>query len=94
MESARAERHGEPAGLTFSGLVPMLGTTSLLPPAATPDPVSEDTTVNWPQVTHILELLDLLKAKTTGNRPVGESTLPDERLFDLPARYLEAVKRA
>ena len=46
------------------------------------------------QAKQMIDLLDVLKAKTAGNLTAGEAAVLDDLLFDLRMRYLEAVGRA
>ena len=86
----RAKSAGE---AEFGTLVLMFGTAAMLHLGATPDPVSGETKQDLPQAKRLIDLLDVLKAKTTGNLTMEESVILDNLLFDLRMRYLEAVKR-
>lgn len=94
MEAPEQHRTDESSGASFSGLVLMLGTTALVHLGAAPDPAGGETQVNLDQAKQVIDLLDVLKAKTAGNLTAAEARILDDLLFDLRMRYLEAVKRA
>lgn len=70
----------------------MLGTTALVHLGAAPDPVSGEKKADLAQAKYTIDVLDLLKEKTSGNLTAQESNLLDDLLFDLRMRYLEAIK--
>jgi len=77
----------------FSTLVLMLGTAAMVHLGVAPDPVSGEKKPDLGQAKQMIDLLDVLKAKTSGNLTVGEANVLDDLLFDLRMRYLEAVKQ-
>jgi hypothetical protein len=79
-------------GVTFGSLVLMFGTTALVHLGAAPDPVSGEQKADLEQAKHAIDLLDVLKEKTSGNLTTEESSLLENLLFDLRLRYVEAVK--
>ncbi len=81
-------------GGEFGSLVLMLGSAAMVQLGATPDPASGETKSNLPQAKQLIDLLEVLKAKTRGNLTAEESVLLDNLLFDLRMRYVEASKRA
>jgi hypothetical protein len=84
----------DPGEAGFSTLVLMLGTAAMVHLGAAPDPVSGEEKPDLGQAKQMIDLLDVLKAKTAGNLTVGESSVLDDLLFDLRMRYLEAVNQA
>lgn len=94
MEAADQDRTDESSAGPFSTLVVMLGTTALVHLGVAPDPAGGETKVDLGQAKQVIDLLDVLKAKTVGNLTAVEARLLDDLLFDLRLRYLEAVKRA
>ncbi|HEX9898238.1 MAG TPA: DUF1844 domain-containing protein [Candidatus Methylomirabilis sp.] len=94
MGRAEQEPHAaEAAGVTFSDLVLMFGTTVLLHLGLAPDPVSGEKKLDLIQAKQAIDVLDLLKGKTAGNLTPEESSMLENVLFDLRMRYLEAVRR-
>jgi hypothetical protein len=92
-KAEEASRDMEISGeVTFSGLVLMLGTTALIHLGAAHDPSSGETKVDPAQAKQVIDLLEVLKEKTTGNLTDQESRILDDLLFDLRMRYLEALK--
>ncbi len=89
-EQAHTDEGGETG---FATLVLMLRTAAMVHLGAVPDPVSGKAQVDLPQAKHLIDLLDVLKAKTAGNLTAGETAMLDDLLFDLRMRYLEALKR-
>jgi hypothetical protein len=94
METEEAGPTDESKEVTFDAFLLMLGTTALVHLGTAPDPSSGKTGVDLVQAKQVIDLLDVLKAKTAGNLTAGESQILDDLLFDLRMRYLEAVKRA
>ena len=94
MGEPEQHRTDESSEVSFSGLVLMLGTTALVHLGAAPDPASGETKVNLGQAKQVLDLLDVLKAKTAGNLTGAEARILDDLLFDLRLHYLDAAKRA
>jgi hypothetical protein len=94
MESEKQEGTRDSGDVGFSTLVLMFGTAVMVHLGAAPDPASGQTKVDLAHAKQMIDLLDVLKAKTTGNLTTGESTMLDDLLFDLRVRYLEAAKRA
>lgn len=94
MASETQDRTKDSGEVGFSTLVLMFGTAAMVHLGAAPDPVSGETKPDLTQAKHMIDLLDVLKAKTAGNLTAGESAVLDELLFDLRMRYLEAIGRA
>ncbi len=85
---------GEPAldAASFASLVLMFGTTGLAHLGATPPPEGGEARVDLEAAKQVIDLLDMLRTKTTGNLTAGETELLDGILFDLRMRYLEAER--
>jgi hypothetical protein len=92
MDGAGEPRGGSSSGMTFEGLVMLFGTTGLLHLGAAPDPTSGQRRVDLGQAKETIELLELLKEKTTGNLTTAEAEVLDGVLFDLRCRYVDAAK--
>ncbi len=78
----------------FGTLVLMFGTAAMVHLGASPDPVSGEKKQDLPQAKQLIDFLETLKTKTTGNLTPEESVILDNLLFDLRMRYLEAIERA
>ncbi len=91
-ESQSAGKGGE--GATFGSLVLMFGTTALMHLGMVPDPTGGARKPDLPQAKQVIDILDVLKDKTSGNLSAEESRLLEDLLFDLRMRYLEAMKQA
>lgn len=83
---------GAERGMTFEGLVMLFGTTGLVHLGAAPDPAGGERRVDLDQAKQTIELLELLKDKTTGNLTAVEAEILEGVLFDLRCRYVDAVK--
>lgn len=94
METGKQEQAGDSREAGLGSLVLMLGTAAMVHLGAAPDPVSGETKADLTQAKQVIDLLEVLKAKTAGNLTAGESAMLDDLLFDLRMRYLEAIKRA
>jgi len=70
----------------------LFGTTGLLHLGAAPDPTNGQGRVDLGQAKETIELLELLKTKTTGNLTTAEAEVLDGVLFDLRCRYVDAAK--
>ncbi len=91
-ESPSAGKEG--GEVTFSSLVLMFGTTALMHLGMVPEPAGGAKKADLPQAKQVIDILDVLKDKTSGNLTAGESRLLEDLLFDLRMRYLEATKQA
>jgi hypothetical protein len=94
MQSKNQEQEKDPEEVGFGALVLMFGTAAMVHLGAAPDPESGETKADLARAKQMIDLLDILKAKTAGNLTAGESAVLDDILFDLRMRYLEAAKRA
>jgi hypothetical protein len=94
MASETQDRTKDSGEVGFGTLVLMFGTAAMVHLGAAPNPVSGETKPDLIQAKQMIDLLDVLKAKTAGNLTAGESAILDDLLFDLRMRYLEAVRRA
>ncbi len=59
-----------------------------------PHPATGKPQRNLPAAKHAIDLLDVLEAKTTGNRDPDESALLSHVLYDLRLAYVRAVRGA
>jgi hypothetical protein len=94
MENEKQEQTKDPEEVGFGTLVLMFGTAAMVHLGAAPNPESGETKLDLAQAKQMIDLLDVLKAKTAGNLTAGESAVLDDILFDLRMRYLEAAKGA
>jgi len=94
MTSETQDRTKDSGEAGFSRVVLMFGTAAMVHLGAAPDPVSGETKPDLAQAKQMIDLLDVLKAKTAGNLAAGESAMLDDLLFDLRMRYLEVIERA
>ena len=69
-----------------------LGTQAMIALGLAPNPATEETTVELPQAKYTIDLLEMLREKTEGNRTEEETKVLMGLLFDLRMRYVEASK--
>jgi len=74
----------------FSTFVLSLGTSVLVHLGTTEDHETGETEINLPMARHVIDILAMLKEKTTGNLEEDENKLLDQLLFDLRLKYVEA----
>ncbi len=95
MAEPESQRGPDEAGeVTFSRLVLMFSTTALVHLGMVPDPAGGVKTIDLPQAKQVIDILDLLKDKTSGNLSPEEARLLEDLLFDLHLHYVESIKRA
>jgi hypothetical protein len=93
----RIEPPGGPRGqprADFASFCVMLYSDALVHLGQVPDPVSGQPHQDLEQAQFTIELLDLLKEKTEGNRTAEESGVLDEILATLRMAYVRANRRA
>ena len=85
----------EPAAgaITFSTFVLGLASTTLIHLGHSPNPESGATGLDLVLARQSLDLLELLRAKTTGNLSPDEEQLFQSVLTDLRLRFVEASRR-
>ena len=77
--------------LTFSGFVLSLATTAALHFGDLADPqTGRPADPDLPSAKRIIELLEMLQAKTKGNLIPEEEKLLDDLLYELHMRYVQA----
>ena len=81
-----------PAGPDLPGLFAMFASSVLVNLGEAEDPVSGDTHVDLDQAREGIDLLLLLRDKTTGNRTEQESRVLEEILYDLQIRFVRAAQ--
>ena len=86
-----ASAKGAPAGPDLQGLFVMFASSVLINLGAAEDPVSGDRHVDLDQAREGIDMLLLLRDKTTGNRTEQESGFLDEVLYDLQTRFVRAA---
>lgn len=84
-----AERTGGAPPPDFSFFCYTLGTQAMMALGLAENPVTKETKVDLVQAKYTIDLLDMLKEKTEGNRTDEESKVLMGLLFDLRMRYVE-----
>lgn len=77
--------------VTFSNFVFSLSTQALIQLGEIQDPESKKTVKHLSLAKHTIDLIGMLKEKTTGNLTKEEQALVDSALYDLRMRYVKAV---
>ncbi len=78
--------------LNFSTFVLSLSTQALAHLGEIPNPVDNQLSTDLVAAQHLIDLLAILKEKTTGNLDSSESGLLDTVLYDLRLKYVERVR--
>jgi hypothetical protein len=97
---AAPESQAPPAGgapapdevVSFSSFLLGLSTQALLHLGEIEDPVSGRVERDLGAAKHVIDILGILKDKTTGNLEQAEQQLLDAVLYDLRMRYVELVR--
>ncbi len=89
---AAPQAHETGVLLNFSTLVLSLSTQALAHLGEIPNPVDNRVSTDLVAAQHLIDLLAILKAKTTGNLDSSESGLLDTILYDLRLKYVERVR--
>ncbi len=77
--------------MDFSTFILSLNTSALIHLGDLPDPQSKQRTTNIEAAKHTIEILEILKAKTTGNLSEEEGKLLDDVLYDLRMKYVKVA---
>jgi len=86
----RAQDRGAP---DLQGLFIMFASSALVHLGEAPDPAGSDHQVDLDQARETIDLLLLLRDKTTGNRTDDESRLLEHLIYDLQMRFVKAAER-
>ena len=78
----------------FSFFCYSLGAQAMISLGLTEHPVTKRTEKDLPQAKHTIDLLEMLKEKTEGNRTDEESKILMSLLYDLRMRYVELSRNA
>jgi len=79
--------------VAFSTFILSLGTSALVHLGLAEDPSTGRRDVNLPMARHVIEILSMLKEKTSGNLAEDESRLVDNLLFDLRLKFVEVCRK-
>lgn len=82
----------EPAELSFSTFVLSLSTQALLHLGEIPDPQTGHVGRDLGAARQVIDILGILKHKTTNNLEQAEHTLLESVLYDLRMRYVQLVR--
>ena len=83
---------GPPPKITFSSFVLSLATQAMVFVGAMPNPQDGKPYEDLPAAQHMIDILGMLKEKTTGNLDQSEERLLEHTLYDLRMKYVEKVK--
>jgi hypothetical protein len=91
--SSSEQKRAEPfPQLDFSAFILTLATTAQVGLGSMPNPQTHQTEVNLPAAKQVIDILGLLKDKTTGNLSQDEQALLDSALFNLRMLYIRAME--
>ena len=89
-----SQAHQEPLPeIDFSTFVFSLSTQALMHLGEIANPISGKVEADVPVAKQMIDLLGMLKEKTSGNRNASEDRMMEDILFDLRMKYVEAVKK-
>lgn len=88
-EPKRNPNQGEPFQMDFSAFILSLNASALIHLGEIPDPQSRERTVNLPSAKYTIEILEIIKDKTTGNLESEEERLLNDILFNLRMKYVK-----
>lgn len=89
--SARPETTS-PGGADLQGLFVMFASSALINLGEAADPATGDRSVDLEQAQAAIDMLLLLRDKTSGNRTEREGRLLEEILYDLQIRFVRAAE--
>jgi hypothetical protein len=93
-ESRRAETREAPSGLTFSGFVIGLAQQAFVSLGLVKDPQTSTIRKDLPQAKAMIDVLAMLRDKTSGNLDEVEARMMDEMLDELRLRYVRESRDA
>ena len=79
--------------LNFSSFILSLSSSALLHFGEIPDPVTNKKQRNLTMAKQTIDILGILKEKTSGNLTKEEQSLLDNLLYDLRIRYVKEVEK-
>ena len=85
-------REGAPEDLTFSSFVIGLASQAFAFLGAVPDPQSGVVRKDLPQAKALIDILSMLKDKTTGNLDEHEARMMEEMLYELRIHYVKELR--
>lgn len=78
--------------MDFSAFILSLNASSLIHLGEIPDPESRSRNTNIPAAKHTIEILEIIKDKTSGNLDKDEDQLLDDILYNLRLKFLQHAK--
>lgn len=87
-EQKQKQGSGEFA-MDFSAFILSLNASSLIHLGEIPDPQSRERSVNIPAAKHTIEILEIIKEKTSGNLDEDEDKLLQDILYNLRLKYVQ-----
>ncbi len=79
--------------INFSTFILSLSTSALMHLGEIPNPETNQIDKNLPLAKQTIDLIDMLKKKTEGNREQDEDNLITNLLYDLKLKYVAAIKK-
>ena len=81
------------ADRNLAGLFVMLASSAAIALGDSADPMTGEVHRDLGQAAELIDLLQLLREKTEGNRSAEETQVLDELVYDLQLRYVAATRR-
>jgi len=79
--------------INFSTFILSLSTSTLMHLGELPNPETNQIEKNLPLAKQTIDLIDMLKKKTTGNLDTDEDQLITNLLYDLKLKYVATIKK-
>lgn len=93
-EAPASETAQEPLpGINFSTFIISLSTQALMHLGEITNPISGQIDPDVPAAKQMIDMLAMIREKTSGNLNANEDRLMQDILFDLRMKYVEAVKK-
>ena len=92
-EQARKTESPPLPEINFSTFILSLSTSALMHLGEIPNPETNRIDRNLPLAKQTIDLIDMLKKKTEGNREQDEDNLITNLLYDLKLKYVAAIKK-
>jgi hypothetical protein len=86
-----AEEEAFTTVLNFSMFILSLTTSALVCLGELPDPITKEKVINLPLAQQTISIIEILKAKTTGNLSEDEENLIGTVLYDLRMKYVQSA---
>ena len=92
-EAAPPQKEETPFQIDFATFIMSLTQSAFYQLGEVPDPLTGKTELNLPAVHQTIDMLIMLKEKTTGNLTPEESKLMEQMIYELQMKYVAKSKK-